>query len=82
MFQTLLDEYGYVRVIESDLEFNFTIIELEGTIGMFLIKDNDLDLKRHFFLTRKDAHHIFDTLFEYYLQNSLSLSEYSEKYGL
>lgn len=75
----ILDEYKYIQIIEDDKPFNFTLIEIEGTIGMFLVKNHELDFKHHFFLTHPKAHDLFDRVFKSYAERAISLQKYSKR---
>lgn len=69
----------YIRIVEDDIIFNFTIMEFEETISLFMIENNDIDVKHHIFIQNPNSHIFFNDIFNYYQEKSIPLDEYMKK---
>ncbi len=67
-----------IRIME-DITFNFTIMEIEGSMCFFLVRNDDVDIQHHFILENPKSQSIFNSIFTKYQEKSLSLHDYLEK---
>ena len=74
-----LDKNNDIRIIANKTLFNFTIMEIEGSMCLFLVKNNKLDVNHHFFINHPKIHSIFDIIFNYYKEKTISFHEFLER---
>ncbi|MFX1501711.1 MAG: winged helix-turn-helix domain-containing protein, partial [Promethearchaeota archaeon] len=76
LFQDLIqnsDMGEYIRIVEDDINFNFTIMEYEDTLSLFIIENNDIDVKHHVFIQNPNRHIFFNDIFNYYQEKSIPI---------
>jgi len=74
-----LESNDKIRIMGENMTFNFTILEIEGSMCLFLVKKNDVDIKHHLFIENPKIHTIFDNIFNNNLERSITFREYLEK---
>ncbi len=81
-FQDMMQYFDmgeYIRIVEDDIIFNFTIMEYEENLSLFIIENNDIDVKHHIFIQNPNRHIFFNDLFNYYQEKSIPIDEYMKK---
>ncbi len=69
----------YIRIVEDDIKFNFTIMRFEETVILFMIENDDIDIRHHIFIQNPKSHIFFNGIFNYYQEKSIPIDEYIKK---
>ncbi|MFX0072748.1 MAG: hypothetical protein ACFFAO_16820 [Candidatus Hermodarchaeota archaeon] len=75
----LFNMFDNFRIYDTEC-FNFTIIEYSKKVGLFLIEDDDFDMKHHILFENNPAvNQFFEPLFNYYWQKSIPITDFINK---
>ena len=65
-----------IRIFNKNIIFNFIILYIDKYLLLFLVKKNHIKTNYHLFVENPSINIVFDKLFNYYLNNSISLKDY------
>ncbi|MBD3339259.1 MAG: winged helix-turn-helix transcriptional regulator [Candidatus Lokiarchaeota archaeon] len=73
-----LNVFENFRIYEGEI-FNFSILKFNRFIGLFLVDENDIDVKNHlFFKENLEMDMFFEKIFDYYWKRSKPVRKFSK----